>query len=291
MILNYIDTTLNKIDRKSVDLIFLGVGGGLVLPSENYHSNMLIRVRGYSNIGEKEVLIYENMLAIDCGSYWPMAMEEAGYDFNKVNAFFVSHLHGDHAGGFERVGLDSYFSTYPFGQNLKTIFGNTVILEDLWCKTLSGGLETLQGKTNTLETFFNPFYIAPNSAFYWEGMKFELVQTVHVVDNRRISETFGLMFRAPNKKKIFITGDTQFAPHALHTYYDMADLIFHDCELAEYVGSIHAQYHELCSLKKEVRNKMWLYHYTLKGKNLPEEQAAEDGFLGFVKKGQVFNLD
>jgi hypothetical protein len=47
---------------------------------------------------------------------------------------------------------------------------------------------------------------------------------------------------------------------------------------------VHAHYEELKELPAEIKQKMWLYHYS--DGVLPDAQA--DGFAGFVKPRQEF---
>ena len=95
-----------------------------------------------------------------------------------------------------------------------------------------------------------------------------------------------------DKDTFFITGDTQFAPNQINSYYDEATYIFQDCELAEYPNSVHAQYHQLKSLSESVKQKMYLYHYSLpKDKSFEDinKMAINDGFRGFVRRGEIFD--
>lgn len=254
---------------------FLGSGSGLGSPKVNFQSNVAI----YSDA-------LDSYLGIDCGTTFQMAIEEAGISVMKFDAFYITHLHADHIGGMEWVGFVRYFSANPFGSNRPKLFGNTEILDNLWRHSLSGGMESLQGHRNRLSSYYDTYPIHPNGKFQWGGLDFDLVQTVHVVDNRRIKPSFGLMF-VMNGKRIFYTGDTQFNPNQIWAYYRQADVIFQDCELMKYPESVHAQYHELCTLPEEFRKKMWLYHYG--GATLPDDWE-EKGFLGFVKKGQEFEF-
>ena len=116
------------------------------------------------------------------------------------------------------------------------------------------------------------------------ALEFDLIQTVHVVDDRRIKPSYGLIFETDGKT-VFITGDTQYAPNQLLTFYQRSDVIFHDCELAEYPNSVHAQYHELVKLPEDVKSRMWLYH-----NDGPQPDAKADGFAGFVQKGDMFDF-
>ena len=100
-----------------------------------------------------------------------------------------------------------------------------------------------------------------------------------------ISPSYGLMFLADDIK-VFITTDTQYSPSQLGNFYETADLIFHDCEIAKHKSHVHAHYDELINLPLAIKNKMWLYHYN--SSKLPD--AKKDGFRGFVKKGQCFDF-
>lgn len=250
---------------------FLGSGSGLCSPKENYHSNILITADSQKN------------LLFDCGSHFQMAIEEAKISEKSIDAVYISHLHADHVGGLEWLAFKRYFGSFPFGKDKPYLFGNTKIIKDLWRNTLSGGMESIQGKRNTLNEYFIAFPVKANGCFAFGDSSFNLVQTVHVVDDRRIKPSYGLMIHQAGTK-IFITGDTQFAPSALLTYYDQADVIFHDCELAEYPGSVHTQARELVTLPEKIRKKMWMYHYS------GDFSKYGDKFAGFVTKGDEFNF-
>lgn len=85
---------------------------------------------------------------------------------------------------------------------------------------------------------------------------------------------------------IFLTGDTQHCPHQISKFYDKADFIFHDTETAPYYSKVHAHYDDLKTLDPQTKAKMWLCHYQPN----PTQDPIKDGFLGFVKKGQVLEF-
>lgn len=279
----------------------LGSGGAL---GDKFDTNFLI-----------ETDQMNRKIAFDCGRTWPEAMRSAGEKWEDVMFVFVSHTHADHVGGLEFLGFSSYFKKgFPFGNNKPTLVGTWEIINDLWEKTLKGGMESLQGQVNTLETFFNLGILPPNGRFIIDNVLFSIVQTVHVVDNRRIKPSTGLMIELRKErecydhdrplfmtsthsnflnwnnveieKRVFITGDTQFAPNQIRGFYEIADCIIQDCELAKYPASVHAQYHELCTLPEDIKKKMWLVHYD---GDLPSDWE-ERGFLGFLKEGQVIEV-
>jgi len=259
-------------------LQFLGAGSGLCSPKEDgdYHSNMVFIAESIGGC--------EKYLGFDCGVHWQISSEEAGYKIKDFDGFYVSHLHDDHAGCLGIVAFSRYFGTFPFGSDKPKLFANTEVTEELWGKYLAASLESIQDNRNCLDQYFEVDRIKPNGSFKWMNTKFDTIQTVHVVDDRKIKPSYGLIFDTDNIS-VFISGDTQYAPNQLLTFYQRSDVIFQDCELAEYPNSVHAQYHELNKLPENVKKKMWLYH------NCGEKpDAASDGFGGFVKKGDVFDF-
>jgi ribonuclease BN (tRNA processing enzyme) len=269
---------------------FLGSGSAFVEADENYQSNILITKYAESDLHDMPVTLHENLL-FDAGTTISEALKYNNITLDEINNIFISHNHADHNGGMEYIGFKRYFGSFPFGELKPNLFGNTEVLESLWENSLKGGMESIQGQVNTLETFFNPSYISPNGSFNCLGLEFNLVQVIHVVDNRRFVPCYGLMF-SHNDKKVFITGDTQYSPNQLLTYYQQSDIIFHDCEFANYPNSVHAQFHQLCELDPSIKSKMWLYHYMLGDATYEEleKEVLEAGFVGLVKRGQEFEI-
>lgn len=260
-------------------LTFLGSGSAFTLGKENYHSNILIESEG-------KTLLY------DAGTTIPDALDMQGYSVEDIQNIFISHNHADHSGGLEYVGFKRYFGTFPFGQNKPKLYGHHSVLDELWDNNLKAGMRSLQGETASLDTYFNVEYVPDSGHFHLTTeLRCEIVQTIHVIDDRRFMPSYGLMLRmGPNGTQIFITGDSQLAPNQMMSFYQRADVIYHDCELAEYPNSVHAQYHELNELPAEIKAKMWLYHYNLNGGAIELPDAVSDGFKGFVKRGGVYEF-
>lgn len=238
-----------------------------------------------------------SVLLIDCGSDSRFSLKEAGVSIGCIDGVYITHLHSDHIGSMEWLALNT-----KFNPKLKkpTLFALRDLMLDLWYNSLRGGLETLQGEEATLTTFFDCKGLSPNESFTWGGIHFQPVQTVHVVSGFKFQHSYGLMIdAAPDVKefermdaprtKIFFTGDTQFCPEQIMTFYRNAGVIFQDCETALYRSGVHAHYHDLCKLPPEIKAKMWLMHYDADGP-ITDEMAKSMGFLGFVKKGQEFEF-
>ena len=250
--------------------MFLGSGSAFTSIEDNYQSNMLIT----SDTGKQ--------LLIDCGSDARHAIRDFEINPMDIDAVYISHFHADHVGGLEWLAFTHKFNPKPKKPNLMI---HPTMTKRLWDQTLSGGLETLKDERCTLETFFNMYPIENLEGFHWEDMYFQLIPTVHVYHNGQLIPSYGLLIQY-RKQHIFITTDTQFTPDKLMPYYEKADIIFHDCETGPIKSCVHSDFESLKSLPEHIRNKIWLYHYS---KALPKE-AAQHGFLGFVKKGQIFDF-
>lgn len=251
-------------------LTFIGSGSAFTLGTGNYHSNMLL-----TNDDNRHLLI-------DCGSDARFALNELGLTHRDITDVYVSHLHADHVGGLEWLAFTTRFD--PSCQKPNLYLCDTLV-ERLWQHTLSGGLSSLQIEIATLDSYFKVHPVKSNSNFTWSGIKFSIVQSVHIISGYTVVPSYGLIFKVDDIN-VFITTDCQFAPNQIRDYYEMVDVIFHDCETTPFKSRVHAHYEELLTLPDSIRRKMWLYHYN--PVSLPD--AVKDGFRGFVKKGQVFDF-
>lgn len=248
-----------------------------------------------------------------------------------ITDIYISHQHADHCGGLEEIAFGRYdFINLPtrwdsYKENPKKfknytprLIADEVLLKELWDKTLSGGMRTLQTIDAGIETFFEPYPVRNNSNISWCGWKIELVQMVHFVGCRTIQPTFGLFMSKYNSPNIFFTTDSQYmTPQQLKDFYNKADIIFQDCELIgvdtskkvmNFCSGVHANFGELAGwetannhkLHKDIKGKMWLTHYQdFKEQNKDmygnkcdwEKLAQKEGFNGFLKVGQVFDFN
>lgn len=250
-------------------LIFAGSGAAFSL--DNYQSNMILKTDDGA------------ILLIDCGGDIRFALRNLGAHYKDIDSVYISHLHSDHVGGLEWLGFTTKFDPNCVKPKL---YISRYLKNDLWNNVLSGGMLSLQGEVADIETYFEVHSIPKNHGFVWKGVEFQLVQAIHIMSGFHIVPSFGLLFTMKGVKT-FLTTDTQFSPAQITDFYNMADLIFQDCETTLHESGVHANYRQLRTLPVDVKKKMWLYHY--QDGELPDAKA--DGFLGFVKKGQIFDYN
>jgi ribonuclease BN (tRNA processing enzyme) len=249
-------------------IMFLGVSSALTTGYKNYQSNMILE----SSSGNK--------MLIDCGSDIKHSLFEQGMTHSDINAVYISHLHADHVGGLEWLGFSKLF----IDNKKPDLFISPNLQTRLWDNVLSGGMSSLESEEATLSSFFNIKAIQ-NNIFTWEKYTFQLVGVFHSINNHKRIPCFGLLISG-SKMKVFLSTDTRFSPKELIPIYNEADLIFHDCETLQVSSGQHAEYTDLKTLDASIKEKMWLYDYD----NGPLPQAKNDGFKGFVTRGQSFEI-
>ncbi|WP_144867694.1 MBL fold metallo-hydrolase [Hyella patelloides] len=251
-------------------LLFLGSGSAFTVGANNFQSNIL--------------LIHDNnqKLLLDCGSDIRFSLYQAGFSHLDITDIYISHLHSDHVGGLEYIGFNTKFDPKCDRPNL---YIHEQLKDDIWQKTLAGGMSFINESIVEINSFFKLFPIASDRGFNWNNINFKLIKVVHINKYKNLMPSYGLFF-AINKHKIFLTTDTQFCPLELSQYYEEADSIYQDCETTSHPTEVHAHYQQLKELPSSIKNKMWLYGY--QPGELPSAKA--DGFQGFVKCGQVFNF-
>ena len=298
-----------KEGNKMAELKLTVLGSGSAFAKKNYQTNFLLSRNGRN-------------LLFDCGGDIRWALDEQGLTHTDVHALYISHAHADHCGGVECAAFCSYFD--PSVKDKPKFFAEQQLVKSLWNNTLSGGLEGIERIDARLDTYFDVCPVKRNSSFMWEGVKFELVQSLHISAKYSLVDSFGLMFTSPHSgKRIYLTSDVQFAPEtSMKAYYSEADLIVHDCETMYHSG-VHAHYDQLKTLAPDLKAKMMLCHYQDNVCDDPQpskfqywnmipqdvrdkivhtyaqtnhnfadwtKKAEDDGFIGFMQKGDVIPL-
>lgn len=255
---------------------FLGTGGAFA-PLSVGNSNMLLT----SESGKR--------LIFDVGTTAPYILrDEWGVDFREIDGIYISHTHSDHAGGLEQFAFSRYF--LPAERKPK-LYANSGVMKELWEKTLFGGLSRLEGKMMNLTDYFECISIEEGKSFDWEGWNFETVKTLHIDSGYDKMFSYGLYATKHGNEEFdyipsfFISSDSKFNPEFERRYLS-SDIIFQECETLPTPSKVHTHYNELdYNLTLDIKEKMWLYHYSNQ-----ISTYEEDGFAGFVSKGQEFEI-
>lgn len=226
-------------------------------------------------------------MGIDFGADAKWAYKEAQIGLGDIDSVFISHLHGDHIGGLEWLGFATYFNPKL---NRPKMFIAENLVAPLWNNALSAGMASLQGKVCSLNDYFDVKAMNPNKPVKWNGITLQAVQTIHIMNGFQFVSSYGLLV-TENDKTVFITCDTQHAPNQMQDFYNMADVIFHDCEYIyfdrkPFKSGVHAHYDDLLSLPEDTKSKIYLSHYQdALREDLTDVGVRQDGFRGIAKMG------
>ncbi len=270
-------------------VVFIGTGSAFA--KRRRQSNMLI-IQG------------DHHVLVDCGTQGPLALTDIGLNVLKVRCYLPTHSHADHIGGFEEVALMNRYtpnSTKP----------QMIVLRDyqdsLWSKSLSGGAEFCeanQGRPLQLADFFEilrPKSVQFDGRKFWEyqhgPIKIDIMRTRHFPDTAISVDESQWCSGVMINDKVWISGDTMFDPDYPTRFAEIAELMFHDCQL--FYGGVHASYQELMTLPENIRKKMLLYHY---GDNWDKPETwvndsddfsgdpEKDGFLGWAEQQVAYDF-
>lgn len=209
-----------------------------------------------------------NML-IDCGFTIKYALRDQGLTLPDIDAVFITHVHGDHVFGLERIGYESRFS---YGKRVKLYIRETLLTE-LWDQTLKGSMGLASEGENTLHDFFDVIPLQEDH-FSYHGVSIDLFNTRHTP--RKIC--YGLHIN----QHIIFTSDTTVIPDVINRLN--ADVIFHDVTLRD-EHPVHAAVPALLENYNETtRKKMYLMSYEDHWRDY--EAQINRQFAGFARQGQ-----
>ena len=240
------------------ELIVLGTGNAEAL--RYWNTNWLVRTDAAH-------------ILIDCGFTIKYALRDVGLSLQSIDAVFITHVHGDHVYGLERLGFES---RYVY-QRRPILYLESDLYQPLWEKCLAGSMGYTSCGVSRLEDFFE-VRIIENHAFTIGGCFFRTFPTDHTIGK----PSYGVVLN----ERVLCTGDTNVLPD-LEAFFPEG-LILHDaCLQAQ--NPVHATLHDLIAgYTPALRRRMLLIHH---GDEVDFYRALiEREFRGAAIQGQVISL-
>jgi len=214
------------------------------------------------------VLSDSGNILIDCGHTIKHALHDQGMSIADVDAIYISHVHGDHVFGLERI---AYEAKFKYKKRIKLIFHSSIMTE-LWDQTLKGSLGTHGDGEATLQDYYDVTAL-DDDKFSLFGNDYQLVPVEHTPNK----SAYGLLIN----NKLFYSTDTIAIPGVIKSL-DF-ETGFHDVTLTK-SNPVHATLDSLIQqYPEEVRKKLYLMSYEDDWHEYVDIVGRE--FAGFAKQG------
>jgi ribonuclease BN (tRNA processing enzyme) len=256
-------------DSTGNDMQFAFLGTGSAFTIDYFQSNAILRMNGKT-------------LLIDAGGDIRRSLKAAGIALHELDAVYVTHLHSDHWGGAEYLAYGSFFNpafVVNGSRRRLKVFAHPSVAQGLFDAMKTSTV--LAGKNARLEDFFLVEHCS--QSFVWQGVTFELIKTIHCMDNDAPMPCYGLTWKSPTGRTIWYSADALL--DIKQPLLKSADVIFHDCETGFKTG-VHAHYADLSELPAATKSKITLYHYN----DGPKSDCVAAGFAGWAEQGLFITL-
>jgi hypothetical protein len=183
---------------------------------------------------------------LGCGHTIKHALHDQNMSFRDVDAVYISHVHGDHVFGLERL---AYEALFKYKKRVKLFFHES-LQQELWDQTLKGSLGRIGEGPACFDDFFD-LHPLSSPEFSVLGNHYQLVPVKHTPGK----PAFGLQIN----DDVFYSTDTIAIPDVI------ASLDFHTCFHDVTLSSknpVHATLGSLIEQYPEnTRKKMYLMSY------------------------------
>ena len=265
-----------------LELFFIGVGSAFAT-TLNQTNFFIIK-------GQRHILV-------DFGITGPRALREiSNLEVDDIEIILPTHSHSDHVGGIEYLAL---FNRHVGIRHRNKAKLKAVINEEyqdvLWNMTLRGGMgwnETDEtARQLRFEDYFDvirPTWKTNNPREIWEvdigAIHIEMFRTKHIPEKSESWKTAFLSYGLFIDDRVFCSVDTRFDRELIDLYAHRSEVIFHDVQF--FTGSVHTPLINLKSLPPDIKEKMYLVHYS----DDWTSQNVSD-FAGFTRQGCRYVFD
>lgn len=228
----------------NIEITFLGTGSAF---SKKYGNNSAVVTVENNGVTKN--------LMIDCGRTTPDDLHNSKFSWTDIDAIFITHLHGDHVYGLEEA---AFMGRYVFNKKPHLILPHRKVKNDLWEKVLKGTMANGDLDRNMTFLDYFTYEIVDHEAeyFIFNDVMFSCYTTQHI-DRKK---SYGLIIGEQNY--IVYSSDSLMNKDLIREVAkDGCQVIFHDCQMNDYEGKVHASLSDLSSLTEEQRKLIYIMHY------------------------------
>jgi ribonuclease BN (tRNA processing enzyme) len=215
----------------------------------------------------------EFRLAVDCPDSYRRALVENdfGFDVDGIDAFFLTHLHGDHVNGLEMV---MAFSAFALSEKIE-LFTTPEVADDLWERRLACSLGQMwNGQSHealSLSDFVNLHVVPWGEPTAIGPFTIETRRTIHHIPTAgfRLTDGEGVLGYAC---------DTAFDRAYVDWLADGAHLVLHETSF----GPAHTPLESLRELPRDLRERLLVVH-------MPDGFEEPDD-LTFARQGARYSV-
>lgn len=245
-------------------ILTLGVGDAF--SSRFYHTSFVLMAEG-------------SHLLIDCPEPIRKILREASESVGEavriedIDNILLTHLHADHASGFETI---CHFKRHFEDNGRANLFTSPEVLEVLWENRLSAVLgesidpETGEKKQNRPEDYYSAHALRYDAENTIGPFQISIRRTRHVIP------TVGVIARVGDLS-VGYACDTIFDRDHID-WLSQCNMIIHECGNGPHTGLS-----DLLSLPEEIKAKMWLVHFA-------DDFDVDGSPLKCLRQGQIYTV-
>ncbi|MGF1452817.1 MAG: MBL fold metallo-hydrolase [Opitutales bacterium] len=218
------------------------------------------------------------LLAIDCPDAYRQVLakhrERSGSSLRveDIDAWLITHLHGDHCNGLEGVAFYRSFTE----QRKTTVYAAEDVAETYWRDRFNSSMGRMRHPDGHWETwqredFFETWQLHPGVMAMVGPLEVEIRRTQHALPGTAVRIT-------ADGRSWAYSNDTAF-DRGLVTWLERGALIFHETG----PGNFHTPYAQLAELPAETRERMRLVHY-------PDDFVEAREEIRTAKPGEIYTV-
>lgn len=239
---------IKKVEETEMKLTFIGCGDSFA-----------------DELGNNSALLEfeDTNLLIDIPDSNYSRIKHIGKEYSEIQNIFITHLHGDHINGLERLAYYRTFATPVVRPNENipkpNLYLPETLYQGLW-DSVKNGLGITANGIKHLDAYFDVHLVKVQQEvdgtvgeFTINGVTFHITPSKHVPN----MPVYGLLV----KDEFYYSADSTFDEEAVRYYLQHTKKIFHDIHFFSQTLAVHASVRDFKNLHEDEKEKVYAMHY------------------------------